>query len=83
MSKRYQGNITRKDLRELTPFNTYRINGLTPTPIAAPSTASLMAAAQPADVDYLYFVSKNDGSHIFSKTLNEHNRAVDKYQRNR
>ncbi|MCG9711664.1 endolytic transglycosylase MltG [Shewanella insulae] len=83
MGERYQGNITRKDLREHTPFNTYRIHGLTPTPIAAPSGASLMAAARPADVDYLYFVSKNDGSHIFSKTLTEHNRAVDKYQRNR
>ncbi|MCE9678343.1 endolytic transglycosylase MltG [Shewanella sp. AS1] len=83
MGERYQGNITRKDLREATPFNTYRIKGLTPTPIAAPSGASLHAAAHPAEVDYLYFVSRNDGSHIFSNTLTEHNRAVDKYQRNR
>lgn len=83
MGDSYQGNITRKALREYTPFNTYRINGLTPTPIAAPSGASLIAAAQPADVDYLYFVSKNDGSHVFSRTLIEHNRAVNKYQRNR
>ncbi|RTR32071.1 endolytic transglycosylase MltG [Shewanella atlantica] len=83
MGDRYQGNIRRKDLRELTPFNTYRINGLTPTPIAAPSGASLLAAAQPADVNYLYFVSRNDGSHVFSRTLVEHNRAVNKYQRNR
>ena len=83
MGDSYQGNITRKALREQTPFNTYRIRGLTPTPIAAPSGASLIAAAQPADVNYLYFVSKNDGSHVFSKTLSEHNRAVNKYQRNR
>ncbi|WP_394392533.1 endolytic transglycosylase MltG [Shewanella woodyi] len=83
MGESYKGDITRKALREMTPFNTYRINGLTPTPIAAPSGAALLAAAHPAEVNYLYFVSKNDGSHIFSRTLVEHNRAVNKYQRNR
>jgi UPF0755 protein len=82
MGERFNGNITRKDLREFTPFNTYRIEGLPPTPIAAPGRASLLAAAKPAAVDYVYFVSKNDGSHVFSTTLDEHNRAVDKYQRN-
>ncbi|MCL1143129.1 endolytic transglycosylase MltG [Shewanella gaetbuli] len=83
MGDRYKGNITRKDILEKTAFNTYRINGLPPTPIAAPSKASLYAAANPAKVDYLYFVSRNDGSHVFSKTLKEHNRAVNQYQRNR
>ncbi len=83
MGERFQGDIRRKDLRQYTPFNTYRIKGLPPTPIAAPSEASLIAAAQPAEVDYLYFVSRNDGSHVFSKTLREHNRAVNQFQRNR
>ncbi|QBF84563.1 endolytic transglycosylase MltG [Shewanella maritima] len=82
MGDRFNGNITRKDLREHTPFNTYRINGLPPTPIAAPSRASLIAAAKPADVDYLYFVSRNDGTHVFSTNLRDHNNAVNKFQRN-
>ncbi|MCA1896603.1 endolytic transglycosylase MltG [Shewanella putrefaciens] len=81
MGDRYKGNITRKDLVEETPFNTYRIFGLPPTPIAAPSKASLMAVSKPASVSYLYFVSRNDGTHVFSTTLEEHNHAVDIYQR--
>ncbi|MCL1077349.1 endolytic transglycosylase MltG [Parashewanella spongiae] len=83
MGDRFNGNIRKKDLRERTAFNTYRINGLPPTPIAAPSIASIKAAAHPSDVSFLYFVSKNDGSHVFSTTLKEHNRAVNKYQRNK
>jgi UPF0755 protein len=83
MGERYKGNIRRKDLQEKTPYNTYRISGLPPTPIALVGRASLEAAAHPDDVDYLYFVSKNDGSHYFSKTLAEHEAAVDKYQRKR
>ncbi len=81
MGDRFNGNITRKDLVEDTPFNTYRIFGLPPTPIAAPSKASLQAVSKPAQVSYLYFVSRNDGTHVFSSTLEEHNRAVDIYQR--
>ena len=83
MGDAFDGNITRKDLQQETPFNTYRIQGLPPTPIAAPGKESLLAAAHPADVKYLYFVSRNDGSHVFSETLAEHNRAVDRYQRRR
>ncbi|SHG89210.1 endolytic transglycosylase MltG [Ferrimonas marina] len=79
----YQGRITRKHLDTWTPYNTYRINGLTPTPIANPSLASLEAAAHPDQSDYLYFVSKGDGSHQFSRTLREHNNAVNRYIRNR
>jgi UPF0755 protein len=78
---RYNGNITRADLAIDSPYNTYRYPGLPPGPIAAPGQASLEAAAQPADVSYLYFVSRNDGSHAFATTLDEHNRNVEIWQR--
>jgi len=79
----FNGNLTRTDLMARTPYNTYVIKGLPPGPIANPGTASIRAVLYPAETDYLYFVSKNDGSHYFSKTLSEHNRAVRKYQRSR
>lgn len=75
----YAGRITRKHLNARTPYNTYRISGLPPGPIANPGEDALHAAAYPAEVDYLYFVSRGDGSHIFSRTLREHNAAVQKY----
>ena len=77
---RYTGNLTREDLRFDSPYNTYRYPGLPPGPIAAPGRASLEAAAAPADVPYIYFVSRNDGSHAFATTLDEHNRNVFEYQ---
>ena len=77
---RYTGNLTRADLQFDSPYNTYRYAGLPPGPIAAPGQASLEAAANPADVSYLYFVSRNDGSHAFATTLDEHNRNVQEYQ---
>lgn len=76
----YDGNIRRHDLRTDTPYNTYTRRGLPPTPIALPGLASLLAAVDPAEGDALYFVSRGDGSHVFSATLEEHNRAVRKYQ---
>lgn len=83
LAGRYDGNIRRDDLRIDSPYNTYRYAGLPPGPIAAPGEASLRAAANPADVPYLYFVSRNDGSHVFSTTLEEHNRNVNEFQRRR
>lgn len=77
---RYNGNLTRENLQFDSPYNTYRYPGLPPGPIAAPGRASLEAAANPAPAAYLYFVSKNDGSHAFSATLEEHNRNVQQYQ---
>jgi UPF0755 protein len=76
----YQGNLRREDLQLDSPYNTYKYAGLPPGPIAAPGKASLEAAAKPADVAYLYFVSKNDGSHVFATTLEEHNRNVFTWQ---
>ena len=76
----YDGNLTRENLRFDSPYNTYRYAGLPPGPIAAPGKASLEAAANPADVPYLYFVSRNDGSHVFATTLDEHNRNVHEWQ---
>lgn len=78
--KDFNGDITSKNLRTDTPYNTYMNPGLPPTPIALPGRASIVAALHPAPGDALYFVAKNDGTHKFSATLAEHNRAVRKYQ---
>lgn len=80
MGDRYEGNIRRSDLRRDTPYNTYTRAGLPPTPIALPSADAIHAVLHPAEGDALYFVSRGDGSHKFSATLAEHNRAVVKYQ---
>ncbi len=76
----FDGNLTRRDLQTDSPYNTYLHRGLPPGPIASPGRDSLRAALLPADKDFLYFVSRNDGSHHFSRTLAEHNRAVRRYQ---
>ncbi|USD39556.1 endolytic transglycosylase MltG [Ferrimonas sp. SCSIO 43195] len=83
MGDAYQGNIRKQDLRQKTPYNTYRIDGLPPTPIAIVGREALMAAAQPASSHYYYFVARGDGSHQFSETLQQHNRAVNRYIRKR
>lgn len=75
----FNGDLTRADLRAQTPYNTYRINGLPPTPIAMPGRESLQAALHPAQTPYYYFVSKGDGSHVFAATLAEHNANVRRY----
>lgn len=80
MGDKYNGNIRRKDLRTYTPYNTYRIKGLPPTPIALVGREAIHAALNPADGTELYFVAKGDGRHQFSSTLVEHNRAVREYQ---
>jgi len=76
----YKGNLTRENLTFDSPYNTYRYAGLPPGPIAAPGQGALEAVAAPAEVDYLYFVSRNDGSHVFSRTYAEHRRRVQEYQ---
>ncbi len=79
--KNFSGSLTKDDLERYTPYNTYMIPGLPPGPICNPGKGSLEAVLHPAKEPYLYFVSKNDGTHKFSKTLAEHNRAVWKYQK--
>jgi UPF0755 protein len=78
--KDFDGNLTRNDLKTMSPYNTYRIKGLPPGPIANPGRASIEAVLYPSEEPYLYFVSKNDGSHHFSPTLREHNQMVQRYQ---
>jgi len=80
--RNFNGNLTKEDLLRPTPYNTYLRTGLPPSPICNPGKDSLLAAVHPAPVPYLYFVSKNDGSHYFSSEMEDHNRAVWKYQKN-
>ena len=77
----YNGNIRKTDLSMESPYNSYIHRDLPPGPIANPGAESLRAALDPAETEYLYYVSRNDGTHVFSKTYREHERAVDKYQR--
>jgi len=80
MGERYKGNIRRTDLKQKTAYNTYRLHGLPPTPIAMPGRDAIHSTLHPEDGESLYFVARGDGSHYFSKSLNEHNNAVIKYQ---
>ncbi len=80
MGEAYKGNIRRKDLRTPTPYNTYTQKGLPPSPICLPGYDSLLAAVNPEQGDTLYFVAKGNGEHVFSATLEDHNKAVRKYQ---
>lgn len=81
LSDSFDGNIRKVDLSIDSPYNTYRVRGLPPGPIANPGLAAIQAAIHPTPSNFVYFVSRNDGSHVFSATLAEHNKAVDKYQR--
>ena len=83
LAGKWDGNIRRVDLQIDSPYNTYRYPGIPPGPIASPGRGALLGVVQPADVKDLYFVSRNDGTHQFSETLTQHNRAVDRYQRRR
>ena len=81
MGERYTGNIRKKDLETMTPYNTYMIEGLPPTPIAMVSESALQAVAHPAKTDFYYFVADGSGGHKFTRNLNEHNKAVQEYLR--
>jgi UPF0755 protein len=77
----FDGNLRKRDLSTVSPYNTYRVHGLPPGPIASPGAHSIRAALFPSRASYLYFVSRNDGTHHFSSSLEEHNRAVEKFQK--
>jgi UPF0755 protein len=77
----FDGNLHKKDLSSPSPYNTYRVQGLPPGPIANPGIQAIRATLYPSDSSSLYFVSRNDGTHQFSATLIEHNKAVEKYQK--
>ena len=81
MGENYNGNIRKKDLETKTPYNTYVIDGLPPTPIAMPSESALQAVANPEKTDFYYFVADGSGGHKFTRNLNEHNKAVQEYLR--
>ena len=81
LGKQFDGNLRRRDLESDTPFNTYTRDGLPPHPIAMPGKAALLAAVNPAKTDALYFVSKGDGTHQFSRSIDDHNRAVTRFQK--
>ena len=81
LGQEFDGDLTRKQLQTPTPYNTYRINGLPPTPISLPGESSIIASLNPAPGDSLYFVSRGDGTHQFSVSLKEHNAAVNRFQR--
>ncbi|WP_324780861.1 endolytic transglycosylase MltG [Thiobacillus sedimenti] len=81
LGDRFDGNLRKPDLQRDTPYNTYTRAGLPPTPIAMPGEAAIEAALHPAQTDALYFVARGDGTHVFSSTLEAHNRAVNRYQR--
>jgi UPF0755 protein len=83
LGEKFDGNLRKIDLQTDTPYNTYTRGGLPPTPIALPGMASLLATLTPPATDYYYFVARGDGSSHFSRTLEEHNRAVNRYQRGR
>ena len=80
----FDGNLRRRDLEDgSNPYNTYKIPALPPGPIASPGADALRAVLQPADVPFLFFVSRNDGTHVFARTYAEHERNVDRFQRRR
>ena len=82
-TRKFTGRIGYRDLAYNSPFNTYLYRGLPPTPICSPGLATIEAALQPAESDYLYFVSRNDGSHIFSETYAQHLKGVQQFQKSR